>query len=75
MEEQKINFCVDCVYMRDISYLDTLHSHAECVCQKNNIDYVSGYVERKKCAKLRENKPFCENFEAKPLKWYEKIFK
>ena len=74
MEEQKINFCVDCVYMRDISFIDTEHNYAECACRKNNINYVTGYRKREKCENIRENKPFCEYFKAKPLKWYEKIF-
>lgn len=73
MEEQKINFCVDCVYMRDIPF-DPMHNYAECVCRKNNINYVTGHRQSKKCYKIRENKPYCEHFEAKPLKWYEKLF-
>lgn len=74
MEEQKINYCVDCVYMRDIPF-DPMRNYAECVCRKNNINYVTGHSEREKCKKIRANKPYCENFEAKPLKWYEKLFK
>ena len=74
MEEQKINFCVDCVYMRDVTF-DPTHTYAECVCRKNNINYVTGQRLSVKCKKIRENKPYCEHFEAKPLKWHEKLFK
>ena len=72
MEEQKINFCVDCVYMRAVPF-DPTHTYSECVCRKN-INYVNGAIQREKCITIRENKPYCEHFEAKPLKWYEKLF-